>query len=1017
MNIRFYRPIFLVLIAWIAGCFNIQAQSYCIPEANCSSGDYIDLFVFGTLINANSGASNCGAQSNNSYSFQNQTGAFFQNEMVHILLKSGPQFGQVYGIWIDYNQDGDFEDNGEFVFFTASNSKDSIQAQISIPNSAVPGNTRLRVRSKFNAPMLANESCETFNYGETEDYEIEILQNFNKPRAAFDANVRASCSSIHFYDKSVNNPTFWKWYFGDGDSSTMRNPMHNYLLNGRYTVTLIAGNTNGVDTVERQNFIEINQQFISSIACIPATVGTAVSSTGIEKVSFGGINNQTDDANMEGYQDFTCLRGIVQVGKSYPIAIESFTAFPHSIKVYIDWNGDNSFAANEMVAQLNSGYLLESTIHIPSNAQLGLVRMRVIAAPSLIGIQDACQDVQSGQAEDYGLLIKENIDAPEVYFKSNVSHTCNGIVNFTDASINTPNSWYWDFGDGNFSNQRNPQHQYLNDGVYDVKLVASNAFGSDTLLRHQFIHVTQANFINPICSPATSAHTSDYGIYSVGIVDVVNTSMGGSVGYEDFTCNRIFYLLSGETYRLKVSTGQLNNEDVKAWIDYNADGVFTANEEIMFSSNKKLHQQNFQVPTSGIVLGQNLRMRIKSDFNGNSISPCGNSSVGQCEDYGVILQEGNPKPNFRISSNITCTGEVSFLNTSENASIFFWEFGDGTTSTAANPVHVYSAPGVYNVRLTASNGTDAVTIEKNRFVAYEIGLCGGFFIPANEHLDSIKNCSGRLFDNGINADYLAGSQGSILITPSNAVGIELEFYSFGYATGDYFEIYDGPNVYAPQIGRFTQSDIAVGTKFQLNSGVALLKHFSIGSTRERGFELEWRCQIGQSKPAAFIDVDSTITCQGKVNFFDKSTKNPSSWLWDFGDGFTSTQQNPSHTYNALGFYTVRLIASNTLGSDTLIMPNFIRVDAQYCIDGVDEIFSENWQIYPNPFTDFVSIKEVSASNSGLEEIILFDALGNQLLKQSVSNTNVIRLNHLKPGLYFVYLKHAKGVGVKKIVKI
>jgi uncharacterized protein (TIGR02145 family) len=62
-----------------------------------------------------------------------------------------------------------------------------------------------------------------------------------------------------------------------------------------------------------------------------------------------------------------------------------------------------------------------------------------------------------------------------------------------------------------------------------------------------------------------------------------------------------------------------------------------------------------------------------------------------------------------------------------------------------------------------------------------------------------------------------------------------------------------------------------------------------------------------------------------VNFTDQSTNNPSSWEWDFGDGGTSIQQSPSHTYNANGIYTVTQTATNSFGSDTETKENYINV--------------------------------------------------------------------------------------------
>ena len=64
-----------------------------------------------------------------------------------------------------------------------------------------------------------------------------------------------------------------------------------------------------------------------------------------------------------------------------------------------------------------------------------------------------------------------------------------------------------------------------------------------------------------------------------------------------------------------------------------------------------------------------------------------------------------------------------------------------------------------------------------------------------------------------------------------------------------------------------------------------------------------------------------------VQFTDSSTGNVISWYWDFGDNTTSTLQNPTHTYNQGGIYTVMLVASNGVNFDTTYAPNAITVEA------------------------------------------------------------------------------------------
>ncbi|MBN1148022.1 MAG: PKD domain-containing protein, partial [Anaerolineales bacterium] len=64
-----------------------------------------------------------------------------------------------------------------------------------------------------------------------------------------------------------------------------------------------------------------------------------------------------------------------------------------------------------------------------------------------------------------------------------------------------------------------------------------------------------------------------------------------------------------------------------------------------------------------------------------------------------------------------------------------------------------------------------------------------------------------------------------------------------------------------------------------------------------------------------------------VTFSDQSSYSPTTWLWDFGDGITSTVQSPTHTYMSAGTFTVTLTVSNDLGQDTIVMPDYIKVNA------------------------------------------------------------------------------------------
>lgn len=82
------------------------------------------------------------------------------------------------------------------------------------------------------------------------------------------------------------------------------------------------------------------------------------------------------------------------------------------------------------------------------------------------------------------------------------------------------------------------------------------------------------------------------------------------------------------------------------------------------------------------------------------------------------------------------------------------------------------------------------------------------------------------------------------------------------------------------------------------------------------FDLPLLCQTPEVAPTALFTPSFELSCTGSFQFSDASFDIPQSWSWDFGDGTTSTLQNPSHTYTESGVYEVMLTVSNTLGEST-----------------------------------------------------------------------------------------------------
>ncbi|MDQ3292774.1 MAG: GEVED domain-containing protein, partial [Bacteroidota bacterium] len=151
-------------------------SAYCIPaiETACTSGDYINNFSLNTLVNNNSG---CNGQTGNYINYDpvgTYTTSLSKGQSYSISMQGGPNLSQGFGVWIDYNNDGDFNDTGEFVYKSPTAGKTVFTGTVTVPTNASTGLRRMRVRTKYFAVPAANESCTTFNVGEVEDYTIAI---------------------------------------------------------------------------------------------------------------------------------------------------------------------------------------------------------------------------------------------------------------------------------------------------------------------------------------------------------------------------------------------------------------------------------------------------------------------------------------------------------------------------------------------------------------------------------------------------------------------------------------------------------------------------------------------------------------------------------------------------------------------------------------------------------------------------------------------------------------------------
>ncbi len=445
----------------------------------------------------------------------------------------------------------------------------------------------------------------------------------------------------------------------------------------------------------------------------------------------------------------------------------------------------------------------------------------------------------------------------------------------------------------------------------------------------------------------------------------------------------------------------------------------------------------------------------------------------------------NPLPlvaQYDMDTSNICNGEVTFFNLTQGSDNVFWDFGDGTTSTENNPIHIYAEGGTYNVSLTVSNNcndTDqisfSVNITRPNVNTTDVFACAPGSVTLNAtgsgtiywFTDSLSN---TYFDQGssitvdnINSDttfYVQNVVEGIQATGGeNRINTGGSYYTSYNTHGLYFDVYqpailvsvdinansDGDreiaiydnngntlldtNVYLTQgIQTVTlNAELPVGDSllikcityspdlFRNNTGTNY--PYNIGniatittSTADYGyyyFFYNWVMKTKDcksvKKPVHIIftnqlpTADFTYTFSNGTYHFINNSVGATSYLWDFGDGTTSTDFEPDHTYQNPNDYTVTLIAENDCGSDT----------TQSVISFTDNayLFVSGLKIYPNPAKSVVNIRAEKEINS----IEIYNLQGVKVFSQKKSGlATKININSLAAGSYFIKVNYMDG---------
>ncbi|MEM6267820.1 MAG: PKD domain-containing protein [Bacteroidota bacterium] len=471
----------------------------------------------------------------------------------------------------------------------------------------------------------------------------------------------------------------------------------------------------------------------------------------------------------------------------------------------------------------------------------------------------------------------------------------------TSTASNPITGYLWDFGDGTFSNLPNPAHAYATPGVRQVCLTittSSNCTSTvcDTVNPGAGCGICQADFNYSINGP------------TVTLTDISTASANINSWYWDFGDGTFSF--AQNPAKAYTATGTyticLTITTVDSCVSTYCDSVYVVCGPPPSSCQAQFTTTpDTSSPGTFYFLDQSTAtapiVAYNWDFGdgNNSTQAQPNHTYAQSGAYIACLTiltadsctstfcdsiiVNNPCNCGTASFTYTVSGNtVTFTNTSPGCyASSGWIFGDGGSSTLTNPVYTYSGPGTYNVCLCIYDSNNQLC---------DI-VCQTVVIPGQ------SSCQAQF-----TATPDTSAPGAFYFFDQSTATAPIVAYSWNFGDGNTsnqqhaFHIYSQPGTYIACLTIFT-ADSCSSTFCD-----SLVVTTSGGCNISAGFSTQ---QIGNT---VFFNNQSL---GGAVNYF-----------WNFGDGSTSAQANPTYTYSQPGTYTVCLLASsaNFACDDTICIP-------------------------------------------------------------------------------------------------
>jgi len=687
------------------------------------------------------------------------------------------------------------------------------------------------------------------------------------------------------------------WEFGDGISSTEKNPTHFYIAEGEYTITLRIENGCGYDIEQKTIWIAKETTVCEAKFVYTSTTGTTVNfeDKSLGKITSyfwefgdGKVSTKANPVNIypaEGiymvtltvYDSLTnCSNQIkkqITVGTISCLANYNFTV--NNINRTVSFNNLSTgdiyywkFGDNMFSSEINPS-------HVYANE--GTYKVCLVAKDTSTNcMSEICKNVTIGNP---GIIADFN------YYIDPQS----GIVSFSDISTGTVTNWYWEFGDGMWDTIPQTQHVYYESGEYDVCLSVFNYINND------FANVCKTISVITDTSAVSTRADFTYMVDSAYTVDFINKSSGEITNWYWTFGDGSF--LPGEDVSHTYSAPGLYNVCLTVYSSATNErsefcqtiqvGVISCNinAEFGYFINPQTKQVTFSDKTTGTAhkwfwdFGNGKTSSQKNPIHTyeNSgfylVSLAVRDTINGCTDYFAdFLQIGTAdcKADFNFTITDIATNKVKFTDKSfGNIGRYFWYFNDGNFSTEKDPINTYSSGGLYSVSLTVTDNS---------------GLCMDY-ISKDVQVGTI-DC---------NADftfYIDSMSNEVYFSNQTVAAGTSLYWLFGdgtYWIGESpMHTYTAPGYYNVSLNTFNPNNGCMDYE---------QKVLLIGSP-------------GNDVNADFIySADLTTRI---VKFSNQSNGQNLTYIWNLGDGNTSTLSDPEYTYTTGGYKFVCLTARNTV---------------------------------------------------------------------------------------------------------